>query len=51
VVIVLDARLVDPNRPYSKKLLASMTPGIEIQSARSNQIFTRLRSLKKEGWL
>ena len=51
VVIVLDRRIIDPARVYSKKLIASLPPGTNIQAINSNQILRELRRLKKERWL
>ncbi len=50
VVIVLDRRIVDPVRAYSRKLLASLTPGIKVESVKSTQVLTEIRKLKRSNW-
>ncbi|WP_292599043.1 helicase C-terminal domain-containing protein, partial [Mesotoga sp. UBA6090] len=51
VVIVIDKRIVDPNRVYSKKLLASLPVGASVQAIGSSQILRELRRLKREKWI
>jgi Rad3-related DNA helicase len=51
VVIVIDKRIVDPNRVYSKKLLASLPAGTNVQAIASNRILRELRRLKREKWI
>ncbi len=51
VIIVLDKRIVDPQRNYSVKLLNSLPAGLLVERITTRQVLTNLRNLKKTGWL
>ncbi|HNU24132.1 MAG TPA: ATP-dependent DNA helicase, partial [Mesotoga sp.] len=51
VVIVLDKRIIDSRRAYSRKLQASLPPGVDIQAESSSKILRELRKLKRERWI
>ncbi|MFO7882377.1 MAG: ATP-dependent DNA helicase [Kosmotogaceae bacterium] len=50
-VIVLDKRIVDPKKNYSRKLVNSLPPEMKIEILERKKIITQLRKLKKEKWL
>ncbi len=49
-VIILDKRIVDPKKNYSRKLVNSLPPEMKIEILEKKKIITQLRKLKKEKW-
>ncbi len=50
-VIILDKRIVDPKKNYSRKLVNSLPPEMKIEILERKKIITQLRKLKREKWL
>lgn len=50
VLVVLDNRIVDGNKIYSRKLLRSLSPDVKINVIDSSKVISELRKLRRRKW-